>query len=159
MRSTKMEFLKKQFFSLSIDTKAFMNEEELALNNHKNFISSELNKLKENIDNNVYDEDTTLWGEYKYSLLNMYKKEIKQTTEKFITLLDYNIGNKRELKLENYVLNKDNFNEDWMKFSKRISLFDNQLSRAIGVKEDEFTDAIITIRVYHNSLLKSLINN
>lgn len=148
-------FMQSQFFSLSICTKGLMTNEELVLNNLKTETISKINKLK------LFESDNQDEVDKNKKELVKHKEQLKSINKDLLELLDRNICLTRNLTLKNYYNDNPKFkyNEEYMIFTKRISLFENALSRAIGVGQNEFTDAIITIRVFHNSILKSLINN
>ena len=132
-----------------------MTNEELVLNNAKSEISLKINNLKKlEFDN----EDDAISNQNEINKLN---SELKKIKTELMNKLDKNINMTRKLNLQNYhsFNSTKEYNEEYMILTKRISLFENALSRAIGVGRNEFTDAIITIRVFHNSILNSLINN
>ena len=170
------DFMSKQFKSLSICTKAFMTEDELALNNektrltvlHKKYVAyaKALEKyINEQVDDYDYYEEIhqrLSMDKFESTTVDYYNKiksKITEIKKELQNKLDSNIGLTRTLNLENYTLNTDNFDEDKMIKYMSINLFENTLSRALNIETNAFTDNIITIRTYHNSILKSLIDN
>lgn len=82
----------------------------------------------------------------EYIKLENINKEISELKKKMIEAIKHNSNRKR-------TLNKE------ISLKNIISIFENELTRTIGVKTNEFTDDVVTIRIYYFDILKSFMKN
>lgn len=141
----------------SMDDKSM--DEEIELKELKEFLKTPKFKPKK-VDYYETQQEYDLRKEREFNLLNKQIKEYLKDKPEYIAL-------RKELNEVNNKLkeNIDNFNgiremnPTSLNITNRISLFDNSLSRAMGIKEDEVSLNMIIVRVYHYSVLKQLITN
>lgn len=110
------------------------------------------NKLNEI---NIINGSDELFDDYlKLKKLIQHKREkAKESKTKLLNLLANKV-------LQNENTNgKDHtrfINESYINDTNIISVFDSFLSRTIGIKQDEFTDALIVVQVYYFDVFKDI---
>lgn len=114
-----------------------------------------------NIENNKTEEVNIIDSSYdtvsKYlhwaRLIKHKREKAKESKEKLLTLLSNKV-NQNEL-----TDGKDHIRaikEDCLSDINVISVFDSALSRTIGIKQDELTDALMVVQVYYFDVFKDI---
>lgn len=122
--------LDKQVYIYSVDTSAFYNKKEAFI--HNLMMRYLIHKKKLNKSEKI-----------KIKLINKRVNELKKNLRK-----EFNLNR-----------NVRRLNQDNLKDSNVISIFESSLSRTIGAKENTITMDIITIRAYHYKVLNDLISD
>lgn len=104
---------------------------------------------------NIIESSYNIVSEYlHWSRLIRHKREkAKESKEKLLTLLSNKV-NQNELtdgKDHLRIIKEDSLND-----TNIISVFDSALSRTIGIKQDELTDALIVVQVYYFDVFKDI---
>ena len=173
--------LDRQYNLYSVDTGHFFSNRELHLHNRKCTYRREQNdihlrltetkqKLKEcgylkedikNLKNGNTEKIDMIDGSYDtiaeylhWTRLYRYKKEKSgQTKEKLLTLLSNKVNQNERTDGKDHIRI---LNEDQLKDTNIISVFDSALSRAIGIRQDTLTDALIVVQVYYFDVFRDI---
>lgn len=86
-------------------------------------------------------------------LIKHKKEKAKETKEKLLTLLSDKTAQNELTKGKDHIrtIRKNCLNDNNV-----ISVFDSSLSRTIGIKQDELTDALIVVQVYYFDIFKDI---
>jgi hypothetical protein len=159
--------LTNQIYLYSLETKDFYTDEEFELN-EKYFenlrLRKEINSKKtslelliEDFTEKSYENELT---QEEINQIEEYGAELIQLTEKF-ELLGIEIKNQKEQL--NLKINEFNgirkLREDSFKTNKIVGLFESSLTRICKLKNEEVTDKLFIIRVFHYKILESIIHN
>lgn len=163
--------LDKQVQIYGIDTGNFYSNREARLHwkNHK--IKLEKRNLKTELNNNLkqiselYDNEEIENKEQKLQELRdrnldieewlKYKNEqIKKSKQDLLNILSNKTNENEKTNGKHHIRI---LNEDTLSDSNIISVFDSSLTRVMGLKHDEFTDAFMVIQVYYYDMIKDLI--
>ncbi len=173
--------LDKQYNMYSVDTGHFYSNHEKYLHNmnckyrrERNYVQNKLPEIEKQLKQFGYTEDDIK------NLKNDKTEEVNIIESSYDTVSEYLhwarlIKHKREkakeskAKLLTLLSNKVNQNEltdgkdhirtikdDSLNDTNIISVFDSALSRTIGIKQDELTDALITVQVYYFDVFKDI---
>ncbi len=173
--------LDKQYNLYSVDTGHFYSNHEKYLHDmnckyrrERNYVNNKLpeieKKLKEfgytdddikNLKNDKTEEFDIIDSSYDtvteylhWARLIVHKREkAKESKEKLLTLLS------NRVKQNELTDGKDHIRcirEDELNDNNVISVFDSALSRTIGIKQDELTDALIVVQVYYFDVFKDI---
>lgn len=164
----------------------YLHEMNCKYRKERNYISNMLSKLEEKLTERgfektdfshwkqcsieeYYKETDILIKEYmKCCLIISHKRQkAKESKDKLLDILSNKIIQKELLseKIEKYKRNNIPFNKkvELRNFRKNelndtnvISVFDSSLSRTIGIKENELTDALMVVQVYYFDVFKDL---
>ena len=145
-----IEILDKQVQIISCDTGNFYsnNEERLHKLNHKikaerRYLKNKLEKTEDDAERERLEELIAMKGEKakasKQRLLNLMASKVEANIQSngkhhIRELRDTSVGSMR-----------------------KISVFDSALTRTLGIKRDEFTDAFMVVQVYYFDIMKDLI--
>jgi len=149
--------LKKQVFLYSLETKDFYTEEENLIN-EKYFkalrIKSEFINKKENLYKKLNKKDISLEEQISYSNdLKFYDDIIKRANY---------IVNKFKNKLNDVIESFEGIRtlrDGSLKVNKEVGLFESSLTRKCAMKSNKLTEDMFIVRVFHYSILKSIIDN
>lgn len=164
--------LEKQIQIYGIDTGNFYSNTEARLHWKNQKIKIEKknlkNERKKNIEQiNEINDATEITAEMKIKLDELHKRnldidewiklkniQIKKTKQDLLDILANKVNEniKTDGKHHTRVLN-----EDTLSNNNIISVFDSSLTRVIGLKQDELTDAFMVIQVYYYDMIKDLI--
>lgn len=173
--------LDKQYNMYSVDTGHFYSNHEKYLHNmnckyrrERNYVQNKLPEIEKKLKQFGYTEDdikniksdkteevdiielsyNTVSEYLHWSRLIRHKREkAKESKEKLLTLLSNKV-NQNEL-----TDGKDHLRtikEDSLNDTNIISVFDSALSRTIGIKQDELTDALMVVQVYYFDVFKDI---
>lgn len=96
-----------------------------------------------------YIQDYVNWNQ----IIKHKREKSKESKEKLLTLLS------NKVKQNELTNGKDHIRyirEDSLNDNNVISVFDSALTRTIGIKQDELTDALITVQVYYFDVFKDI---
>lgn len=174
--------LDKQIYLYSVDTGHFYSNREKYLHDmnckyrkERNYIANRLPELEKKlfslgytkedikcIKNNRINEISVVEGasalittyEHYLQLIQHKRKKAKESKEKLRTLLSNKIA-------QNALTNgKDHtrfIRPNSLHDTNIISVFDSSLSRTIGMKQDELSDALIVVQVYYFDVFKDIL--
>lgn len=173
--------LDKQINMYSVDTGHFYSNHEKYLHNmnckyrrERNYVNNKLpeieKKLKEfgysdndirNLKNDKTEEVDVIDGSYDtiseylhwISIIKHKREKAKESKDKLLTLLS------NRVKQNELTDGKDHIRcirEDELNDSNVISVFESSLSRTIGIKQDELTDALMVVQVYYFDVFKDI---
>lgn len=173
--------LDKQYNMYSVDTGHFYSNHEKYLHNmnckyrrERNYVQNKLpeieKKLKQfgyteddikNIKNDKIEEVEVIDSSYDtvseylhWARLIKHKREkAKKSKEKLLTLLSNKV---KQNELTNGKDHIRTIKEDTLSDTNVISVFDSALSRTIGIKQDELTDALMVVQVYYFDVFKDI---
>ena len=173
--------LDKQYNLYSVDTGHFYSNHEKYLHDmnckyrrERNYVNNKLPEIEKELkefgysDNDIKKlkndktEEVDII-EYSYDIVTNYlkwnelirhkRKKAKESKEKLLTLLSHKVT-------QNELTNgKDHIRcirEGSLKDNNVISVFDSALSRTIGIKQDELTDALMVVQVYYFDVFKDI---
>ncbi len=123
----------------------------------------ELKKIKQEKYNNIQNEDEKLYVK-NYFLICHKRKKAKESKEKLLKVLENKMKQKQKLsdKIKNSKIqyNKQiplrKLRDDELNDNNVISVFESSLTRTIGIKKDELTDALMVVHVYYFDVFKDL---
>lgn len=123
----------------------------------------ELKKIKQEEYNNIQNEDEKLYVK-NYFLICHKRKKAKESKEKLLKVLENKMKQKQKLsdKIKNSKIqyNKQiplrKLRDDELNDTNVISVFESSLTRTIGIKKDELTDALMVVQVYYFDVFKDL---
>ena len=132
---------------LELETKlkdlGYSNED---IKNLKNNNTEEMNIIP--LTNNAISE-YLFW----INLIKHKRKKVKESKNKLLTLLSNKV-NQNELTNGNDHIRT--IREPDLNDKNIISVFDSILSRTIGIKQDELTDALIVVQIYYFDIFKDI---
>ena len=164
----------------------YLHEMNCKYRKERNYVSNMLPKIEEKLTEQgfkktdfshwkqcsveeYHDEVNTLIKEYmKWCLIISHKRQkAKESKNKLLDILSNKIIQKELLseKIEKYKKNNipfnkkvklRNFRKDELNDTNIISVFDSSLSRTIGIKENELTNALMVVQVYYFDVFKDL---
>ena len=173
--------LDKQYNLYSVDTGHFYSNHEKYLHDmnckyrrERNYVNNKLPEIEKELkefgysDNDIKKlkndktEEVDII-EYSYDIVTNYlkwnelirhkRKKAKESKEKLLTLLSHKVT-------QNELTNgKDHIRcirEGSLNDNNVISVFDSSLSRTIGIKQDELTDALMVVQVYYFDVFKDI---
>ena len=173
--------LDKQYNLYSVDTGHFYSNHEKYLHDmnckyrrERNYVNNKLpdieKKLKEfgysddnikKLKNDKTEEVDIIESSYdavadycKWSELIRHKREkAKESKEKLLTLLSHKVAQNELTDGKDHIrcIREGNLNDNNV-----ISVFDSALSRTIGIKQDELTDALMVVQVYYFDVFKDI---
>ena len=133
------------------------------------FTEDNISKLKRSKIKDYNQEIDPIIKEFiGWSLLIKHKRDkAKQSKEKLLKLLSNKMKQKEDLsnkieysKSHNIPCNKKielrKLRQDELNDTNIISVFESSLTRAIGIKKDELTDALMVVQVYYFDVFKDL---
>lgn len=173
--------LDKQYNMYSVDTGHFYSNHEKYLHNmnckyrkERNYVQNKLPEIEKQLKQFGYTEDDIknlkkdkaeevdiidssydTVSEYLYwtGLVKHKREKAKESKAKLLTLLSNKV-NQNELtdgKDHIRIIKEDSLND-----TNIISVFDSALSRTIGIKQDELTEALITVQIYYFDVFKDI---
>lgn len=173
--------LDKQYNMYSVDTGHFYSNHEKYLHDmnckyrrERNYVQNKLpeieKKLKQfryteddikNLKNDKTEEVDIIESSYDtvseylhWTRLIRHKREkAKESKEKLLTLLSNKVNQNELTNGKNHLRT---IKEDSLNDTNIISVFDSALSRTIGIKQDELTDALIVVQVYYFDVFKDI---
>lgn len=86
-------------------------------------------------------------------LIKHKRKKAKESKEKLLTLLSNKVSQNELTNGKDHIRT---IKEDSLNDTNIISVFDSALSRTIGIKQDELTDALIVVQVYYFDIFKDI---
>lgn len=121
------------------------------------YSDDDIKKLKNNkteevdIDESSYDTvaDYLKWNE----LIRHKREKAKESKDKLITLLSHKVAQNELTDGKDHIRN---IREGSLNDNNVISVFDSALSRTIGIKQDELTDALMVVQVYYFDVFKDI---
>lgn len=173
--------LDKQYNMYSVDTGHFYSNHEKYLHNmnckyrrERNYVQNKLPEIEKKLKQFGYTEDDikniksdkteevdiiessyNIVSEYlHWSRLIRHKREkAKESKEKLLTLLSNKVLQNELTDGKDHLrtIKEDNLND-----TNIISVFDSALSRTIGIKQDELTDALMVVQVYYFDVFKDI---
>ena len=173
--------LDKQYHLYSVDTGHFYSNHEKYLHDmnckyrrERNYINNKLPELEKKLREVGYSDEvikkmksdkchdipllggtTDLVVEY-YKWMNLIRhkrKKAKESKEKLLTLLSNKVVQNELTEGKDHIRA---INEESLSDTNVISVFDSALSRTIGIKQDELTDALIVVQVYYFDVFKDI---
>ena len=173
--------LDKQYNLYSVDTGHFYSNHERYLHNmnckyrrERNYVNNKLPEIEKKLldvgyshddikilkNNKCEDivllEDTEeLISEYQklLSLIKHKREKAKESKDKLLTLLSNKVKQNELTDGKDHIRRID---ESTLNDTNVISIFDSALSRTIGIKQDELTDALIVVQVYYFDVFKDI---
>lgn len=86
-------------------------------------------------------------------LIKHKRQKAKESKEKLLRLLKNKVEHNEKTEGRDHIRS---IREDSLNDTNVISIFDSALSRTIGIKQDEFTDALMVIQVYYFDVFKDI---
>lgn len=121
------------------------------------YTDSDIKNLKKHQSENVavIDAAHEMISEYLrwINIIEHKRKKAKQTKKQLLTLLS---NKTKQNELTDGKNHTRTLKEDSLHDTNVISVFDSALSRTIGIRQDEFTDALIVVQVYYFDIFKDL---
>lgn len=173
--------LDKQYHLYSVDTGHFYSNHEKYLHDmnckyrmERNYVKNKLPEIEKalkafgyldddikNFKNNKLEEVDMIDGshdivsEYHHwsDLIQHKREKAKQSKEKLLTLLSNKAAQNELTDGKDHIRT---LKEDRLHDTNVISAFDSALSRTIGMKQDELTDALIVVQVYYFDVFKDI---
>lgn len=121
------------------------------------YSDNDIKKLKNNkteeidIIESSYDTvaDYLKWNE----LIRHKREKAKESKDKLLTLLSHKVAQNELTDGKDHIRN---IREGSLNDNNVISVFDSALSRTIGIKQDELTDALMVVQVYYFDVFKDI---
>lgn len=173
--------LDKQYNLYSVDTGHFYSNHERYLHNmnckyrrERNYVNNKLPEIEKKLLDVSYSHDNIkslknnkcedivllenteeLVSEYQkwLSLIKHKREKAKESKEKLLTLLSNKVNQNELTDGKDHIRRID---ESILNDTNVISVFDSALSRTIGIKQDELTDALIVVQVYYFDVFKDI---
>lgn len=173
--------LDRQYNMYSVDTGHFYSNHEKYLHNmncqyrrERNYVQNKLPEIEKqlkqfgyieddikNLKNDKTEEVDILESSYdtvsEYlhwtRLIKHKRKKAKESKEKLLTLLSNKVSQNELTNGKDHIRT---IKEDSLNDTNIISVFDSALSRTIGIKQDELTDALIVVQVYYFDIFKDI---
>ena len=111
------------------------------------------NNNKEDVDINDNSYDTVSEYIHWIELIKHKREKAKQSKNKLLTLLSNKVTQNELTDGKDHIrcIKEASLND-----TNIISIFDSALSRTIGIKQDELTDALIVVQVYYFDVFKDI---
>lgn len=173
--------LDRQYNMYSVDTGHFYSNHEKYLHDmnckyrrERKYIQNKLPKLAKELIQSGYTEDdikklendktgevdisessNDVVSEYLHwtRLIRHKREKAKESKEKLLTLLSNKVNQNELTDGKDHIRS---IKEDSVNDTNIISVFDSTLSRIIGIKEDELTNALIIVQVYYFDVFKDI---
>lgn len=173
--------LDKQYNMYSVDTGHFYSNHEKYLHDinckyrrERNYVQNKLPEIEKQLKQFGYTEDDiknlkngkteevdiiefsydTVSEYLHWTKLNKHKGEkAKKSKAKLLTLLSNKVSQNELTDGKDHIRT---IKDDSLNDTNIISVFDSALSRTIGIKQDELTDALITVQVYYFDVFKDI---
>lgn len=173
--------LDKQINMYSIDTGHFYSNREKYLHDmnckyrrEKNYVSNQLSELEKRLKEYGYSSDDIkkfrkdsteeadiidgscdTVNEYLYwtRLIAHKREKAKESKERLLMLLSNKIAQNELTGGKDHIRS---IRKDSLKDHNVISVFDSSLSRMIGIRQDELTDALMVVQVYYFDVFKDI---
>lgn len=136
--------LNKLYYVFGVDTGCFYTDAEMLTDVQLNCFRQIKNLLRSK-------KQTTTHAKLEQSIIN---QNIKTYKDKLKSQIAENIDLTRTARYESFF---DRNHQPAM--TKRISIFDSTLTRVLGLKEREFNDEIMVIKVYYFDIAHSIVKN
>lgn len=111
------------------------------------------NDKTEEVDIVDFSYDTVSEYLHWIRLIKHKREKAKESKEKLLTLLSHKVSQNELTDGKDHIRT---IKEDSLNDTNIISVFDSALSRTIGIKQDELTDALITVQVYYFDVFKDI---
>lgn len=111
------------------------------------------NDKAEEVDIVDFSYDTVSEYLHWIRLIKHKREKSKESKEKLLTLLSHKVSQNELTDGKDHIRT---IKEDSLNDTNIISVFDSALSRTIGIKQDELTDALITVQVYYFDVFKDI---
>ncbi len=111
------------------------------------------NGKTEEVDIIEFSYDTVSEYLHWIRLIKHKREKAKESKEKLLTLLSHKVSQNELTDGKDHIRT---IKEDSLNDTNIISVFDSALSRTIGIKQDELTDALITVQVYYFDVFKDI---
>lgn len=173
--------LDKQYNMYSVDTGHFYSNHEKYLHDvnckyrrERNYVQNKLPEIEKQLKQFGYTEDDIknlkngktkeidiielsydIVSEYLHwtKLIKHKREKAKKSKEKLLTLLSNKVSQNELTDGKDHIRT---IKDDSLNDTNIISVFDSALSRTIGIKQDELTDALITVQVYYFDVFKDI---
>ncbi len=173
--------LDKQYNMYSVDTGHFYSNHEKYLHEmnckyrrERNYVQNKLPEIEKQLKQFGYTEDDIKnlkndkaeevdIVDFSYDTVSEYlhwirlikhkREKAKESKEKLLTLLSHKVSQNELTDGKDHIRT---IKEDSLNDTNIISVFDSALSRTIGIKQDELTDALITVQVYYFDVFKDI---
>lgn len=173
--------LDKQYNMYSVDTGHFYSNHEKYLHDmnckyrrERNYVQNKLPEIEKQLKQFGYTEDDIKnlkndkteevdIVDFSYDTVSEYlhwirlikhkREKAKESKEKLLTLLSHKVSQNELTDGKDHIRT---IKEDSLNDTNIISVFDSALSRTIGIKQDELTDALITVQVYYFDVFKDI---
>lgn len=173
--------LDKQYNMYSVDTGHFYSNHEKYLHDinckyrrEHNYVQNKLPEIEKQLKQFGYTEDDikNLKNgkteevdiiEFSYDTVSEYlhwtklikhkREKAKKSKAKLLTLLSNKVSQNELTDGKDHIRT---IKDDSLNDTNIISVFDSALSRTIGIKQDELTDALITVQVYYFDVFKDI---
>lgn len=173
--------LDKQYNMYSVDTGHFYSNHEKYLHNmnckyrrERNYVQNKLPEIEKQLKQFGYTEDDiktlkndkteevdiigtsydTVSEYLHWARLIRHKREkAKESKSQLLTLLSNKVAQNELTDGKDHIRT---IKEDSLNDTNIISVFDSALSRTIGIKQDELTDALIVVQVYYFDVFKDI---
>lgn len=173
--------LDKQYNLYSVDTGHFYSNHEKYLHDmnckyrrERNYVNNKLPEIEKKLKEFGYSDDDikklkndkteevdiikssydTVTDYCKWNDLIRHKREkAKESKDKLLTLLSHKVAQNELTDGKDHIrcIRKGSLNDNNV-----ISIFDSALSRTIGIKQDELTDALMVVQVYYFDVFKDI---
>ena len=173
--------LDKQYNMYSVDTGHFYSNHEKYLHDmnckyrrERNYVQNKLPEIEKQLKQFGYTEDDIKnlkndkaeevdIVDFSYDTVSEYlhwirlikhkREKAKESKEKLLTLLSHKVSQNELTDGKDHIRT---IKEDSLNDTNIISVFDSAISRTIGIKQDELTDALITVQVYYFDVFKDI---
>lgn len=173
--------LNKQYNMYSVDTGHFYSNHEKYLHDinckyrrERNYVQNKLPEIEKQLKQFGYTEDDIknlkngkteevdiielsydTVSEYLHwtKLIKHKREKAKKSKAKLLTLLSNKVSQNELTDGKDHIRT---IKDDSLNDTNIISVFDSALSRTIGIKQDELTDALITVQVYYFDVFKDI---
>lgn len=173
--------LDKQYNMYSVDTGHFYSNHEKYLHDinckyrrERNYVQNKLPEIEKQLKQFGYTEDDIknlkngkteevdiielsydTVSEYLHwtKLIKHKREKAKKSKAKLLTLLSNKVSQNELTDGKDHIRT---IKDDSLNDTNIISVFDSALSRTIGIKQDELTDALITVQVYYFDVFKDI---
>ena len=146
--------LDRQYNLYSVDTGHFYSNHEKYLHDmyckyrmERNAIQSKLPEIEKKLKKSGYTDNDIK------NLIRHKAAKAKQSKEKLLALLANKVNQNALTNGRDHIrtLKEDSINDTHV-----ISVFDSALSRTVGIRQDELTDAFIVVQVYYFDIFKDI---
>lgn len=103
----------------------------------------------------IIESSEEIIAEYLHwvNIISHKRKKAKESKEKLLTLLANKVSQNEAQNGKHHIRT---LREDSLKDNDIISVFDSDLSRTIGIQQDELTDALMVMQVYYFDVFKDV---